>query len=61
MQILIENRRSIGVKFDYKNKTFKVKASKEVIVSAGAVNTPQLLMLSGIGPKQHLDKFNVIY
>ena len=34
-------------------------ASKEVIVSAGAVQTPQLLMLSGVGPKATLQKFNI--
>lgn len=56
---MIENHRSVGVKFDHENKTYEVRALKEVIISAGAVNTPQLLMLSGIGPKAHLEEFNV--
>lgn len=49
-----------GVEFRYKNETIlKAVAKKEVILSAGAVSSPQLLMLSGIGPKQHLEKHNI--
>lgn len=36
-----------------------VKVRKEVILSAGTVNTPQLLLLSGIGPKKHLDDVGI--
>ncbi|KAA1471967.1 aryl-alcohol-oxidase from pleurotus Eryingii [Dentipellis sp. KUC8613] len=41
------------------NKTHKVEAQKEVIVSAGAVGSPQLLLLSGIGPKDELKAVNI--
>ncbi|KFM71956.1 Choline dehydrogenase, partial [Stegodyphus mimosarum] len=54
-QIIIKHRRATGVQFDYQGTTHKVKARREVIVSAGAVNTPQILMLSGIGPRNELE------
>lgn len=43
-----------GVKFTINGQQRIANARKEVILSAGAVNTPQILMLSGIGPKDHL-------
>lgn len=38
---------------------FRVRATKEVILSAGAVNSPQLLMLSGVGPRADLEKHRI--
>ena len=57
-KILIDpsSKRAYGVKFVRNGKTLRVFARKEVIVSAGAVSSPQLLMLSGIGPKEHLSQ-----
>ncbi|VVC27840.1 Glucose-methanol-choline oxidoreductase, N-terminal,Glucose-methanol-choline oxidoreductase,Glucose- [Cinara cedri] len=56
-RILIEkhSKKAIGVEFISKNKKYRVFIKKEVIISAGAINSPQLLMLSGIGPKWHLE------
>lgn len=61
VKVLIdENNVAYGVEVvNAKNENIIVKASKEVIVSAGVFNTAQLLMLSGIGPKEHLESMNI--
>lgn len=51
--------RAEGVIFTKNNATFIAKCSKEVILSAGAINSPQILMLSGIGPKEHLTSLGI--
>lgn len=45
-----------SVTFMYKNHPYTVKVKKEVVLAAGAINSPQILLLSGIGPKDVLDK-----
>jgi len=49
-----DTRRANGVKFVHKNVKTAVFASKEVIVCAGAIRSPHHLMLSGLGPRDHL-------
>lgn len=51
-----ETRRAYGVEFIKDGRKHIVKARKEVILSGGAINSPQLLMLSGIGPREHLEE-----
>ncbi|XP_075156114.1 glucose dehydrogenase [FAD, quinone]-like [Haematobia irritans] len=60
-KILIDSKTktAYGVRFESDNKTYEVQASMEVISSAGAINTPQLLMLSGVGPSKHLREIGI--
>ncbi|XP_008548155.1 glucose dehydrogenase [FAD, quinone] [Microplitis demolitor] len=59
-EILIKDNRATGVRVLVNNgSTIELKASKEVILSAGAIGSPKLLMLSGIGPKEDLEKFKI--
>ena len=53
------NPRACGIVYVRDGKEVKVRATKEVILSAGAIGSPQLLMLSGIGPKEHLKDLGV--
>ena len=58
-KIKIEEKTAKGVYFRREERDHFVKATKEVIVSAGTINSPQLLMLSGIGPKAHLANLGI--
>jgi choline dehydrogenase len=53
-KILIENARVVGVQFRQRGETRSARARNDVILSAGAVNSPQILMLSGIGARDEL-------
>ena len=48
-----------AVEFIKNRKRFRIVAKKEIILAAGAIASPQLLMLSGVGPAQNLQKFNI--
>ena len=53
-RILIEVKRAVGIEVCNNGNTQKIFATKEMILCAGAISTPQILMLSGIGPADHL-------
>ncbi|WP_227664594.1 choline dehydrogenase [Marinobacter litoralis] len=58
-RILFEGEKAVGVEYVQDGKTIRVAARKEVIVSGGAINSPQLLMLSGIGAADELNEHNI--
>ncbi|XP_015112870.1 glucose dehydrogenase [FAD, quinone] [Diachasma alloeum] len=59
-KVLIDSKKSAyGVKVVIKNVSYKILATKEVILSAGTIATPKLLMLSGIGPREHLEELGI--
>ncbi|XP_045503191.1 glucose dehydrogenase [FAD, quinone]-like [Colias croceus] len=60
-KILIDKwtKKVLGVEFERAGEKHRIKARREVILSAGAINSPQLLMISGIGPREHLTEKNI--
>ncbi|HEY1630481.1 MAG TPA: choline dehydrogenase [Rhizomicrobium sp.] len=58
-KILIENKRAVGVEFVQDGKTVQSRASREVLLCGGAVNTPQVLLLSGVGDPEVLNRFGI--
>ena len=58
-KVLFEGKKAVGVEYSKKGKTFSVKVNKEVILSAGALNSPQILMNSGIGDSAELGKHGI--
>lgn len=58
-KLLISNKRVRAVRFIEKGKEEIIEAEREVILSGGAINSPQLLMLSGIGGAEELKELNI--
>jgi choline dehydrogenase len=58
-RILLEGGRAVGVVYDHDGVERTARADGEVLLSAGSINSPQLLMLSGIGPAQHLREHRI--
>ncbi|KAL5022044.1 hypothetical protein ScPMuIL_001199 [Solemya velum] len=58
-RILFDKKRAIGIEYEQSGQTKRVHAEKEVILSGGAINSPQLLMLSGIGNADDLKQHGI--
>lgn len=58
-RILFEGRRATGVEFRRDGRLEQIGANHEVLIAAGALQTPQILMLSGVGPGTELAKFGI--
>lgn len=58
-KILFDDKRASGVEYQQQGKTIKATALREVIVCGGAINSPQLLQLSGVGPADLLQEHDI--
>lgn len=60
IKVLIKNNKAIGVRFTYNGTNIlEARSRKDVILSAGTISSPQILLLSGIGPREHLDHMGI--
>ena len=57
--MIFNGKQAVGVEFKYKDKIHKVFANQEVILAAGTIGTAKLLLLSGVGPRKHLEELKV--
>ncbi|PIL43489.1 hypothetical protein CR105_18440 [Massilia eurypsychrophila] len=55
-KVTLAGKRATGVEFLWQGKLRKIRAAKEVVLSTGALNSPKLLMLSGIGPRLQFER-----
>ena len=53
-KLILEGKKVVGVRYKKDKKSVEIRSNKEVILSGGAFGSPQVLMLSGIGPAEHL-------
>ena len=58
-KVIFENKKAIGIEFIENGIKKTLRANKEVILSAGAIQSPQILQLSGVGPAKLLQEFNI--
>jgi len=58
-RVILDGTLATGVEYLHSGATVRANAAREVILAAGTFNTPQILMLSGIGPAAHLREFGI--
>ena len=58
-RIVFEGKRAVAVEYEQSGEIHRVPVEKEVIVSGGAFNSPQVLMLSGVGPRDELERHGI--
>jgi len=58
-RVIMDGKTAVGVEYRQGGKTHRVRARREVILSASSFNSPKLLMLSGIGPAAHLKEHGI--
>jgi choline dehydrogenase-like flavoprotein len=58
-QVLFEGRRAVGVRFEQGGQLRELRARREVLLAAGALQSPQLLLVSGVGPGEHLQELGI--
>jgi 4-pyridoxate dehydrogenase len=59
-RIILQGKRATGVEYEKGGQVLRAHATREVILSGGAFNSPQVLMLSGIGPADHLRSVGIV-
>ncbi len=59
LRLSMEGRRATGIEYERGGAIQKALATREVILAAGSISSPQILMLSGIGPAQHLQQHGI--
>jgi choline dehydrogenase len=58
-KVIIENGRAVGVEYEQGGQIKRLMARREVVIAASSINSPKLLMLSGIGPAAHLAQHGI--
>jgi choline dehydrogenase len=58
-RLIFEGLKAVGVEYSAGGRVHRVKAAREVIVSGGSINSPQILMLSGVGPADELRRLDI--